>query len=115
MKILPLLLFTLSTSTFASQCKYLSKVQVKNAQDIIVESQANNSIFVIDRYCEACLDLYPKPIVVEDVGAKAHINKLTSSLLINKRIEDIAYLYVNGENLASKVGCKTVAVSKYID
>jgi hypothetical protein len=93
----------------------LSKKQVRNAQEIIIQSQANNSIFVIDRYCEACLDLYPKPIVVENVELRRNKKQRATSLVINKKIEDIAYLYVNGENLARKVGCKTVAVSNYID
>jgi len=103
-------------STFASgQCEIISASKAVQAMQILNEKLANSPLMVIDNYCEACMDELPRPIVVESIEHKIVQADTLSSLKINGKVVDLAYIYVDGENLANQIGCKTIAVSKNLD
>lgn len=106
------------------QCVSLSKPQLKSALKILRENQKSSDMFVVDSYCEYCQEDYPKAIVVDKFSGETTSKSTSrflansageSKLLINGKAVDLAYIYVNGENLAQKVGCETFGVSKVLD
>jgi len=99
----------------AGQCETVSSKQASKAIDILNEQLSVEPIMVIDMYCEACLDELPTPIVVESIQHKIVEEDSISNVMINGQVIDMAYFYVNGENLAEKIGCKTIAVSQNLD
>lgn len=112
-KVVLLFISLLSFNTIAGQCNKLNTKQANKAKEIIENAMESSELFVVDRYCESCLDNYPKPIVVDEFSIEKEGS--ASQLSINDKVEDIAYIFVNGVNLATMVGCKTIAVSQYID
>ncbi len=102
-----------SAHALAFQCKNLSFNQAKKA---VVELNKYNdlkSIFVIDKYCEACQDPYPSPILVGTVSLKRIQDSY--QVAVNDSPLDISHIYVEGRSLSHLTGCKTVAVSKFLD
>lgn len=111
------LFMTFSLNTFAkfdSQCNKIKPNQAKRALKILQNAQKKSDFFIVDRYCEFCEETkYPKPILVETVSIDS--DESTAKIKINNKEQDLAYIYVEGENLAHKVGCRTIAVSQYLD
>ena len=94
-----------------NRCEILTKAQALHALNAI-ENNDLYSYTVIDLFCEACLDDYPKPIVVNKYKIKK--NGKGYSLYLDGISYNLAYLYSGGTNLAQLVGCETFAVSKYL-
>lgn len=103
----------LTTNAFAFQCKDLSYNQAKKAAEEINKYLELKPILVIDKYCEACFDKYPKPILVHNVDLKRIEN--TYQVTINSKATDLSYIYVEGKSLSHYAGCETVAVSKFLN
>lgn len=99
----------------SGQCETLSSQQAQLAFDLIQQELKTNPIAVIDSYCESCLDDLPRPIVIDNFQIKRLENLSFSQIQINGEIIDAAYIYLNGENLAAQIGCKTIAVSRNLD
>ena len=112
--IFAILVSTMDTAS-AAQCKFLSNNQAEQAQEVLMGNTAIASMNVVDYYCESCMDKYPKPIVLDDIKIVRNIIGEKSVIMINNKSVDLAYLYVNGVNLASEVSCETYAVSTYLD
>ena len=102
-----------SGNALAFQCKNLSFNQAKKAVIELNKYRELKDIFVIDKFCEACQDSYPKPILVGNVSLKRSNNHYQVS--INNSPTDISYIYVEGRSLSHYTGCKTVAVSTHLD
>lgn len=100
------------------QCLKLSQKEAQKSQQIINQQIINhqNQVFknipVIDYYCGHCLDQYVRPIVIDNII----IEKKGShwELLINGKVQNIAYLYVENNNMGHQVGCSPQAVSRII-
>ena len=105
------IMVSLNIQAAVNDCEILSK---KQAQTALSHIEANDiySYTVVDLFCEACLDDYPKPIVVNDYRIKK--NPKGFSLYLDGVAFNLAYLYSGGTNLAQVVGCNTFAVSKYL-
>lgn len=101
------------TSFAQNDCKILSKKQAIKVKKLIDRSRYN-PMLTIDQYCEACLDNYPQAIVVHNYSIK-EIGKNQYHLRVNNRALDLTYFFAGGINLAQAVGCKTIAVSKYLE
>lgn len=99
----------------SGQCDIVSSGKAKLAAKILESEKQKQNLFVIDQYCEACMDEFPMPFVVETIESKPLKFNALSQVLINGIAIDMAYVYINGENLAEKIGCKTIAVSKNLD
>jgi hypothetical protein len=95
-----------------NNCKLISEKQATKAFKLIQKSDIHEYL-VIDQYCEACLDDYPQPIVVEKFAIKPNQGKY--SVFIDDKAINLTYFYAGGENIAQAVGCETIAVSKYIE
>ena len=102
-----------SSNALAFQCKDLKFNQAKNAVVELKKYSDTKDIFVVDEFCEACMDSYPRPILVENISFKREANHY--HVILNNKVVDISYLYVEGHSLSHIVGCKTVAVSEYLD
>ena len=113
MKLTTIFIFFFSIKAFSSQCVDLKYNQASKALKIVNNSKINKEFYVLDKYCESCLDTYPKPILLNDIEIDS--SDSISHILINGKVEDLAYIYVDGENLAQKVNCRTIAVSKFSD
>lgn len=104
---------------FNENCTELSHQQAKSSLKIIHHQIINqsNQVFkdipIIDYYCEQCRDQYVRPIVVESIDIK----KVGTfwRLLINEKVQNIAYLYVDNTNIGHMVGCAPKAVSKKLN
>ena len=101
-------------SAMADQCMIVSNAKAKEAKTQVEQLLSDNSIVVIDKFCEACMDVTPEPLVVDNVKLKNSQVKGFMSLSINNVPVDLAYIYINGENLAAKIGCRTFGVSQYL-
>ncbi|MAZ47905.1 MAG: hypothetical protein CME65_05040 [Halobacteriovoraceae bacterium] len=95
-----------------NNCQNLSKQQALKAFNLIKTTDIYEYT-ILDLYCEACLDSYPKPLLVESY--KVMKTKNGYSVFLDGMAYNLAYLYSGGENLAQKVGCETFAVSKYLN
>lgn len=108
------LLITSQAYAFNDQCKNLTAGQANKAKSFIQKSyQVTKNIPVIDYLCEHCGDSYIKPIVMDSVKLKNNGNLF--ELMINGKPQNLAYLYLNGRNIAHYVGCKPKAVSKFLN
>lgn len=106
-KFLIITLFLLgSVSSYASQCQAILGVDAQKIVKMLREHKLNNSIAVIDKYCHSCRDQYVKPIVIEQIELKDFQVRGYKEVYINRKKIDLAYIYLNGENLAEKIGCK---------
>ena len=103
-----------STLAWADQCSTLPADKAQQAYKIIDKFIKSNEIAVLDIYCEACRDDYPIAIVADSVDIKEFQVKGYKEVLINDKNVDLAYLYLNGENIAKMVGCKTMGVDQYL-
>lgn len=107
-----LMLFT--NLVWADQCSTLPKQKALKAKNIIEKFIKSNDLAVIDIYCEACMDEIPKAIVADTVHLKDFQVKGFKEILVNEKVIDLAYVYLNGVNMASMIGCKTVGVEKFL-
>ena len=107
-----MVIFLSTAQASINNCQNLSKSQALEAFNLI----KNTDIYeytILDLYCEACLDTYPKPLLVESY--KVMKTKSGYSIFLDGMAYNLAYLYSGGENLAQKVGCETFAVSKFLN
>lgn len=95
-----------------NDCKQISEKQAYKAFKLIQKSDVFEYL-ILDQYCEACLDDYPQPILVDKYAIKPFKEKY--ALYIDDKAINLTYFYAGGENLAQAVGCKTTAVSQYIE
>jgi putative ribosome biogenesis GTPase RsgA len=122
------LMFIFAQTTFAAnvrdydetntniQCKSLEIAKANRALMILKTLQKKNSIMVIDQFCEFCKDeSFPNPIVVNKITLVKDANRKIASIFINKEKVDLAYIFVDGNNLAKAINCKTYAVSANLD
>jgi len=115
MKLTTLTIFlAISSSSFAATCKYLPKAKMSKVVEILTAHAASNKIAVIDKYCESCLDKSPKAIVIDSFKTKQHQISGFESLEINGKVYDLAYLYIDGENLSHKFNCHNKYISQYL-
>lgn len=108
------ILLVLTHSAFADQCTRLPKSKAKAAHKIITNFIKSNDIAVADIFCEACRDEAPKVVVLESTELKDFQVKGYKEITVNDQAVDLAYLYINGENVASMVDCKTIGVDKFL-
>lgn len=122
--VLMILLNSKQLMAYEPQCIFLSDQQVTKAIQILEKWNSKNEIPVIDSFCEFCTDKYPKPIILESANISKDIdlrlpanlkNESISKIEVNGTVVDLAYLYVDGKNLAFEVGCETYGVSKELD
>ena len=86
------------------------------ALKILKTLQKKNPIMVIDKFCEFCQnESRPNPIVVTKISMVKDSSRKIASILINKKKVDLAYIFVNGDNLAKAINCETYAVSANLD
>ena len=113
MKILIIMGIMISGNLQASvnDCEILTKGQAMHASEV-VRYNHKFRYNVIDLYCEACKDSYPKPILVDRYSVKK--NGEGYSLFLDGISYNLAFLYSGGVNLAQLVGCRTFAVAKYL-
>lgn len=111
--IMGIMIFTLrGVHAGINQCEVITKDQAIAAFNLIKKADIYD-FTILDQYCEACLDDYPKPLFIQNY--KVQKNGKGFSLFLNGEPSNLAYLYSGGSNLAQEIGCKTVAVSKYLE
>ena len=98
----------------AAQCENVSVTTATKALNFLKKLDSSQEIFIVDEYCEACLDYIPKPILVNSIKLIKDKRTNRASIEINKNKVDMAYIYVDGDNLAKMIGCHTYAVSNSI-
>ncbi|MCO4753416.1 MAG: hypothetical protein KC478_02985 [Bacteriovoracaceae bacterium] len=103
-----------SSTAFAGHCKYLSVKHINAAFNELAQYKAQTSTPIVDYYCKSCNDTYVRPIVLEELEYKPHQIKGFASIFINGKQMDLAYLYLNGQNLGHKYNCKTDIASKVL-
>jgi hypothetical protein len=112
-----LILFTFmlySMGSLAAQCNALPQSMANKAYELLDKHKKLNEIAVIDIYCEACRDEAPKPMVVDSVNLKDFQIKGYKQVMVNNKKIDLAYTYINGENVATIIGCKAVGINQYL-
>lgn len=98
------------------QCKSLEIAKANRALRILETLQKKSPIMVIDKFCEFCEnESFPNPIVVNKITLVKDANRKIASIFINKKKVDLAYIFVDGNNLAKAINCKTYAVSANLD
>lgn len=107
-------LLVLSTQVWADQCSTLPNDKAIHAKKLISKFIKSNEIAVIDIFCEACMDTTPKALVAENVELKNFQVKGYQEIYLNDKPIDLAYTYINGENIANLIGCKTIGVEKFL-
>jgi hypothetical protein len=113
--ILTLSIFSLmSLSAFADQCSVLKISSANIAKEILSTHLSSNKIAVIDKFCESCMDKRAMPIVIDSIETKDFQVKGYKEIYINKQKIDLAYIYINGKNIATSIGCRTIGVSEYL-
>lgn len=108
-----IVMFTIADGQ-ASQCHILPKKQAKKAISILTRFKKLNPIAVIDIYCEACRDLAPKPVVIDSVTKENFQVNGFEKVLVNNQKIDLAYTYINGENVANMIGCQATGVAHHL-
>lgn len=103
-----------STQLWAAQCEVLPKVAAQKAYELLLKHKKVNDIAIIDRFCKSCFDKYPKPIVIDELEITDFQVKGFQEIKINNDVIDLAYLFLEGDNLAKLVGCKTITDSSYL-
>ena len=94
----------------ASQCQAVKGIDAIKVEKLLTDFKAKNSIAVIDRYCLSCRDQYVEPIVIEQVELRDFQVRGYKEIYVNQKKIDLAYIYLNGENLAEKIGCKVKGI-----
>ncbi len=94
----------------ASLCKYLNSKRATQAFERLINYKKERSIAIVDKYCEACGDTYVEPLVLEEITYRPYDVKGFASIGINGKERDLAFLYLEGENLGHKYGCKAANV-----
>lgn len=99
----------LSTNARADQCAAVTKEQAQAAERLVSVGQT------IYHYCSSCEVAAIKPVLVESVLAREYVPEIESiepywELLINGTFQDLAYVFVSGEegaylNVGTLVGC----------
>lgn len=100
-------------NAIAAQCVVLPEEKANKAVELLIKHKKRNPIAVIDLYCEACRDEYPRPIVLENVELINFQVEGYKQIMINNKKIDLAYSYLNGVNIASMIDCKAIGVKKY--
>ena len=103
-----------SISTNAAECKFIPKKSAKKINSLLSKHYAFKEIAVIDSYCVECRDTYVKPIVIDKVELKQHSIKGYYTLNVNDQPLELANTYLNGENLAYKIGCESKFATRYL-
>ncbi len=113
MKIVLILLIGFINSAYAKSCQ---KLKLEQGTEVIklLKSANTSEVFVIDKYCEHCQDNYPKPILVNSYQL-TNLPGNEVEIQINNQSIDLTYIYVQGRNIASIIGCNPIAVSKNLD
>lgn len=106
--------FVFMAQAWGAQCSALPEQKALKAQKLIADYVKQHQIAVVDMYCEACRDEYPKALVVESVALSDFQIKGYKEISVNNKAIDLAYMYINGENVASMVGCKAIGVDRYL-
>lgn len=106
--ILASLICFIGTSAMADQCGYVKKSQAEKAVRMLLEADTVQSL------CEPCGQKRSTTIKVDSLGLQKIDNQL-SEVVINGKGIDLAYIYMNGLNLAKLVGCNTQDVSPSIE
>lgn len=104
----------ISFSIQASHCKYISAKYATKAFEDLARYKRSSNIPVVDQFCESCEDAYVKPIVIEELEYKTYQVKGFASISINGEEVDLAYLFLNGENLGHSYNCKTQVASQFL-
>lgn len=104
----------LISQAFADQCSVIPKLKANKALSLLKNFKHNNSIAVIDKYCKACRDESPQAIVIDEVSISDFQIKGYREVKINNEVIDLAYYYLNGENIAQMVGCNTIGVDRLL-
>ena len=112
--VMTFMLLMFSGFTWADQCSTLPKEKALQAKKIISSFIKTNEIAVIDIYCQACMFTYPQVLVADSVELKDFQVRGYQEVIVNNEPVDLAYMYINGENLASMIGCKAVGVDKFL-
>jgi hypothetical protein len=112
--VISLILMTQISSAYGAICKYLPSASIKDAKSLLDSFKKANSIAVVDKFCESCLDRSPKPIVIDTVEITPHSVTGYAGILLNGEAVDLAYLYLNGENLSFKYNCHTKYTSRFL-
>jgi hypothetical protein len=108
------ILLVLSIATNAAECKFIPKKSAQKIKSILNQHHAFEEIAVIDSFCKECEDTYVRPIVIDKIEMKKHSIKGFYSLNINNEPLELAHIYLNGENLAYKIGCDSKFATKYL-
>lgn len=103
-----------SISAYSAECKFIPKNSAKKLNNILNKHFAFKEIAVIDSYCIKCRDSYVRPIVIDKVEMKEHSIKGYYTLNVNNEPLELANTYLNGENLAYKVGCESKFATRYL-
>jgi hypothetical protein len=112
--IISIILMTQISSAHGAICKYLPSASIKDAQSLLESFKKSQDIAVVDKFCESCLDRSPKPIVIDSIEVYNHSVSGYAGLKLNGKTIDLAYLYLNGENLSFKYNCQTKYISRYL-
>lgn len=100
-----LVLSLISGIAFADQCSYISNRQAKKAVRALIGAQ------YIHTFCEPCGDTKAQIVLADSVSLRKTGIEKTWEVLINQQGIDLAYIYVDGLNLAKVVSCPTEGVS----
>ena len=99
-------------ASYADQCQVITLNQARRAYEEVKRAQ------LVDALCELCGQSTPERLFVDDVQItrSSYQDGKTRyyEVLVNGRSIDLAYTYVDGKNLANKVGCPAVGVSDTI-
>jgi hypothetical protein len=109
-----LILMTTSSVAFADQCSVLPAKSAHIAKELLSNHLRSNTIAVIDRYCESCRDEVATPIVIDTVTIKDFQVDGFKEIYVNEKKIDLAYIYLEGVNIAGKIGCKAFGISEYL-
>lgn len=112
--VMTFILLLVSGLSWADQCSTLPKDKALQAKKIISKFIKTNEIPVIDVYCQACMFTYPQVLVADSVELKDFQVQGYQEVIVNNERVDLAYMYINGENLASMIGCKAIGVDKFL-
>ncbi len=103
--IISLVVLSFSFSVFADQCAYISKSQAKKALGMALKGR------VIESLCEPCGQTEPEYIDVKSIGIRDVNYDSFWELQVNGEGVDLAYTYIDGQNLSKLSDCPSQGVS----
>lgn len=101
------LLICMTTPALADQCQWLPVDQAISAAENLMTAKK------IQHFCELCGDTAPQDITLRTISMQRPEEGFRE-ILINAQAIDAAYTYVDGANLALKIGCPVTDVSPTI-